>query len=34
MQYLGQPWFWVAVIIVALVTNFVYSFFTKRGKLV
>lgn len=33
-EYLGNPWFWFAVIVVALATNFVYNYFTKKGKLV
>lgn len=33
-QYLGNPMFWLAVVVVAVVTNLAYNFFTKRGKLV
>lgn len=34
VEFLKNPMFWIAVIVVALVTNFVYSYFTKKGKLV
>lgn len=33
MSYLGQPAFWIAVVLVALVVNFGYNYFTKKGKL-
>jgi len=34
MEFLKNPMFWLAVIVVALVTNLVYNYVTKRGKLV
>lgn len=34
MQYVSQPMFWVAVIIVALVVNFVWHMVTGKGKIV
>jgi hypothetical protein len=33
-EYLGNMWFWFAVVVVALATNFVYNWITKRGKLI
>lgn len=33
-EYLGNMWFWFAVVVVALVTNFAYNYFTKKGKLI
>lgn len=34
MQYVKEPMFWFAVVVVAVVVNWVWNFFTKRGKLV
>lgn len=34
MQYVSSLHFWVAVIIVALVVNFAWNYFTKKGKLI
>lgn len=34
MTYVKEPMFWVAVVVVAVVVNWVWNFFTKRGKLV
>lgn len=34
MQYVTTWHFWVAVIIVALAVNYIYNFFTGKGKLV
>lgn len=34
MQYIKEPAFWVAVVIVALVVNFLYSKFAGKGKLI
>jgi len=34
MQYLKEPAFWVAVIVVAIVVNFAWQMIAKRGKLV
>lgn len=34
MAYIRQPAFWVAVVVVAVVVNFVWQFIAKRGKLV
>lgn len=34
MHYIKEPAFWVAVVVVALVVNFVWQFIAKRGKLV
>jgi len=33
-EYLKQPAFWLAVAIVALVINWGYNYFTKKGKLI
>lgn len=33
MELLKNPMFWLAVIVVVLATNFIYSYFTKKGKL-
>lgn len=34
-EYLTNPWFWVSVVVVALVINFAYQkFFAGKGKLV
>lgn len=34
MQYVNSWHFWVAVVIVALVVNFAWNYFTKKGKLI
>jgi hypothetical protein len=34
LTYVKQPAFWIAVILVALAVNFVYSKVTGKGKLV
>jgi hypothetical protein len=34
MQYLKEPMFWFAVVVVALAVNFAYNYFTKKGKLI
>jgi len=34
MAYIRQPGFWVAVVVVAVVINFLWNFFTQKGKLV
>lgn len=34
MQYLKEPVFWFAVVIVAVVVNFVWQMIVGRGKLV
>lgn len=34
MQYISSPHFWFAVVIVAVVVNFVWNYFTKKGKLI
>lgn len=33
-QYLGNPWFWFSVILVAVAVNFIWNMITKKGKLV
>lgn len=33
-SYLSSPAFWLAVVVVALVVNLVYNYFTKKGKLI
>lgn len=33
MELLKNPWFWIAVIVVVLVTNWAWAYFTKKGKL-
>lgn len=33
MEYVKNPMFWLAVVVVALAVNFAWNFFTKRGKL-
>jgi len=32
--YLREPGFWMAIVIVAVVINFAWNYFTKRGKLI
>lgn len=34
MTYAKQPAFWIAVVVVAVVVNFAWNFFTGKGKLV
>lgn len=34
MTYLKEPMFWLAVVAVAVVVNYVWNMVTKRGKLV
>lgn len=34
VEFLKNPMFWLSVIVVALVVNFVYTYFTKKGKLI
>lgn len=34
MEYIKNPMFWLAVIIVAVIVNFAWNFFTKKGKLI
>lgn len=34
MTYLRQWQFWAAVLIVALVINFAWNYFTKKGQLI
>lgn len=34
MTYLREPAFWIAVVIVAVAVNWVWNYFTKKGKLV
>jgi len=34
MQYLKVPAFWIAVVAVALVVNWIWNKFTAKGKLV
>lgn len=34
MSYIKEPMFWVAVIVVAVVINFVWNMVTGKGKLV
>lgn len=34
MTYAKQPAFWIAVVVVAIVVNFAWNFFTGKGKLV
>lgn len=33
MEYIKNPMFWLAVVVVAVAVNFVYNYFTKKGKL-
>lgn len=33
MEYLKNPMFWLAVVIVAVIVNFAWNMFTKKGKL-
>lgn len=33
MEYIRNPGFWFAVIVVALAANFAYNYLTKKGKL-
>lgn len=33
-QFIGNPWFYVAVAIAAVVVNFIWRFFVGKGKLV
>jgi hypothetical protein len=34
VTYVKDPMFWLAVVIVAVIVNYAWNFFTKRGKLV
>jgi hypothetical protein len=34
MQYVRQPGFWLAVVVVAVAVNFLWNLLTKKGKLV
>lgn len=34
MEYLKEPIFWVSVVIVAVVVNYLWKMFMGRGKLV
>lgn len=34
MQYVKQPAFWFAVVVVAVAVNFLWNMLTKKGKLV
>jgi hypothetical protein len=34
MQYIKEPAFWFAVVVVAVVVNFVWRMVTNKGKLV
>jgi hypothetical protein len=34
MEYLKQPVFWVSVVVVALIVNWVWQKFAGKGKLV
>lgn len=34
MQYIKEPMFWAAVVLVAVVVNWLWSRFTGKGKLV
>jgi hypothetical protein len=34
MNYIKEPMFWVAVVVVAVVVNWLWNMFTQKGKLV
>ena len=34
MSYIKEPGFWIAVVVVAVVVNWVWAMVTNRGKLV
>lgn len=34
MEYIRNPMFWIAVVAVAIIVNFAWNFFTKKGKLI
>jgi hypothetical protein len=34
MQYIKEPMFWVAVVVVAVVVNWLWNMLTQKGKLV